>query len=193
MTMMRPRLHHVTMKTSHLADMIAWYGTVVGAKVQFQNDIGGWLTNDEANHRLAFLAAPGLEDDPDKIRHNGLHHSAFEYASFDDLIASYERLKAEGILPAFCIDHGLTISFYYKDPDGNFVELQTDNFGDWALSSEFMRSSAEFAANPIGTFFDPEKVARAFAAGRPFEELEAAIYAGEFVPDVMPDDIGLPA
>ncbi len=26
----------------------------------------------------------------------------------------------------------MTFSYYYKDPDGNHVELQVDNFGDWA-------------------------------------------------------------
>lgn len=27
------------------------------------------------------------------------------------------------------MDHGLTMSIYYLDPDGNGVELQVDNFG----------------------------------------------------------------
>ena len=34
--MIKPKLHHVTMKTSHLDHMIDWYGKVIGAKVQFQ-------------------------------------------------------------------------------------------------------------------------------------------------------------
>jgi catechol 2,3-dioxygenase len=28
----------------------------------------------------------------------------------------------------------MTLSYYYKDPDGNRVELQVDNFGGWAAS-----------------------------------------------------------
>jgi catechol 2,3-dioxygenase len=44
---------------------------------------------------------------------------------------------------------------YYSDPDDDLVELQVDNFGDWSKSSEWMRTSPEFAANPIGVFFDP--------------------------------------
>jgi hypothetical protein len=32
-----------------------------------------------------------------------------------------------------------------------------DNFHDWAKSSEYMRSSPVFAANPIGVFFDPDR------------------------------------
>jgi hypothetical protein len=59
---------------------------------------------------------PGLSDDAEKVRHNGMHHCAFEYASFADLMSSFDRLRAAGVLPAFCLDHGLTISLYYKDP-----------------------------------------------------------------------------
>ena len=154
----KPILHHVTLKTSRLQEMVDWYRAVLGVEVQFQDAYNAWTTNDGANHRIAFLAAPGLSDDPEKSRHTGMHHSAFEYASFADLMASYERMRAEGIAPAFCLEYGLTISLYYRDPEGNFVELQSDNFGDWAASSEWMRTSPVFAQNPIGVFFDPERL-----------------------------------
>lgn len=192
MNMIRPVLHHVTIKTSRIPEMVAWYATVVGVKVNFQDANNAWTTNDEANHRVAFLSVPGLEADPDKVKHTGMHHSAFEYASFADLMSSYGRMKKEGIVPAFSLDHGLTTSLYYKDPDGNYVELQCDNFGNWAQSSEFMRTSKDFQSNPIGTFFDPERVSQAHAAGRPFEDLQPAVRAGEFVPDRVPS-MGLPA
>ncbi len=189
--MIRPKLHHVTIKTSRLDDMIAWYATVIGAKVQFRNDVAAWTTNDAANHRIAFLAVPGLSDDQSKVQHNGMHHCAFEYESVDDLMASFDRLRKAGIEPAFCLDHGMTISLYYKDPEGNFVELQSDNFGDWAKSSEFMRSSADFAADPIGTFFDPARVYDKLKSGADFKTLQKSIRAGDYRPDKIPD-IGLP-
>jgi catechol 2,3-dioxygenase len=191
MDVIRPKFHHVTIKTSRLTEMVKWYKSLVGARVQFQDANNAWMTNDKANHRIAFLSTPDLEPDPDKVKHTGMHHSAFEYDSFSDLMSSYERLKAERILPAFALDHGLTISLYYKDPEGNYVELQSDNFGDWEKSSAFMKTSPDFAANPIGTFFDAEKVCRAFVSGRSFESLQPAIRAGDFLPDVTPD-IGLP-
>jgi len=40
---------------------------------------------------------------------------------------------------------------------GNYVELQSDNFSDWKLSSEYMRTPV-FAENPICVFFDPARV-----------------------------------
>src|SRR5262245_61474474 len=189
--MIKPKLHHVTIKTSHLDDMIAWYELLIGARVQFKDQTAAWMTNDDANHRIAFLAVPGLEDDAQKIRHNGMHHCAFEYDSFADLMASFDRLRKASVLPAFCLDHGLTISLYYRDPDGNFVELQSDNFSDWKLSGEFMRRSPQFAANPIGVFFDPARVYETFKSGTDFQTLEKAVYAGAFLPDPIPN-IGLP-
>ena len=99
-----------------------------------------------------------------------MHHCAFEYDSFADLMSSFDRLRKAGLEPAFCLDHGLTISLYYTDPEGNFVELQSDNFSDWRLSGEFMRTSADFAANPIGTFFDPARVYEQFQGGRRIQD-----------------------
>lgn len=191
MEIIKPAFHHVTFKTSRLDEMVAWYGMVVGARPTFQDANNAWTTNDEANHRVAFLSAPGLGDDPDKRSHNGIHHSAFEYESFADLMSSYARLRDEGIEPAFSLDHGMTISIYYKDPEGNFVELQCDSYGDWRQSSEWMRSSPDFASNPIGTFFDPERVYQAHKAGQGFDELHVAMRRGDYQPAGTPD-LGLP-
>jgi len=192
MSTIRPALHHVTMKTSRLDEMIRWYEFVIGAKVNYRDQHAAWMTNDAANHRIAFLAVPGLSDDPAKVLHNGMHHSAFEYESFADLMESYNRMRMSGVEPAFCLDHGLTISLYYRDPEGNFVELQSDNFGDWEASSEFMRTSPDFAANPIGTFFDPASVYADFKSGLEFKSLQTSIRAGEYKPASIPG-IGLPA
>jgi catechol 2,3-dioxygenase len=191
MSTIKPALHHVTMKTSRLDEMIKWYEFVIGAQLQFRDAGAAWMTNDAANHRVAFLAVPGLSDDPQKVQHNGMHHSAFEYDSFDDLMSSYDRMRKGGVEPAFCLDHGLTISLYYKDPEGNFVELQSDNFSDWKLSGEFMRSSPDFAANPIGTFFDPAKVYAAHKSGADFKTLQKDIRGGAYLPNPIPN-IGLP-
>ncbi len=191
MTILKPSLHHITIKTSRLDAMVGWYALVVGAQVQFRDAVAAWMTNDDANHRIAFLALPGLADDPEKTRHTGMHHSAFEYASFADLMSSYDRLRQAGVQPAFCLEHGLTTSIYYKDPDGNFVELQSDNFENWAQSSEWMRTSPVFAANPIGVFFDPAQVYDGFKGGKDAKTLQAEIRANTYLPDPVPD-LGLP-
>jgi 2-polyprenyl-6-methoxyphenol hydroxylase-like FAD-dependent oxidoreductase/catechol 2,3-dioxygenase-like lactoylglutathione lyase family enzyme len=181
-----PKFHHANLKTTRLEEMIDWYRTVVGVEVLFKNDFGAWLSNDAANHRIALTAFPNLSDDPEKDGHTGLHHTAFEFDRFDDLNAAYLRLKDAGIVPDFCLDHGMTFSYYYRDPDGNHVELQIDNFGDWAKSSAWMREGPEFHADPIGKFVDPGRVAEAYAAGESFEQLHARAMEGDFQPETPP-------
>src|SRR5271167_3161927 len=166
-----PKFHHCNLKTTRLQEMIDFYRTLVGAEVIFQDQMGAWLSNDDANHRIALLAFPGFVDDPDKDTRTGMHHSAFEYDSFEELNASYLRLREAGIEPDICIDHGMTLSYYYKDPDGNHVELQVDVFGDWHASKEWMRTSPDFHANPIGVFVDPARIAEAAALGESFAQI----------------------
>jgi catechol 2,3-dioxygenase len=184
----RPVLHHVTFKTTRLQEMVDWYANVVGIEVNFQNPGIAFTSNDAANHRVAFLASPVLSDDAQKTAHNGMHHSAFEYETVDDLLQTWVRLKEQGILPHMSLDHGLTLSFYYLDPDGNSVELQADWYGDWAKSTNFIRTSEKFAANPIGVFVDPAQLVAARAAGASVEELYRRSYGGEF-PATAPQDL----
>ena len=167
-------------------EMIDWYRTVVGCEVLFQNQFGAWMSNDVANHRIALTAFPNFSDDPDKNAHTGLHHLAFEFDKFDDLNSAYLRLKEVGIVPDFCLDHGMTFLYYYGDPDGNHVELQIDNFGDWGKSSAWMHEGPEFHDDPIGKFVDPDSVAEARAGGEPFDQIHARAMNGEFARDTPP-------
>ena len=100
-------------------------------------------------------------------------------------MSSYARLRDLGITPLMCLDHGMTFSLYYRDPDGNSVELQVDAFGDWERSTEFMRSAPQFAANPLGHFFDPEQVYQAMQSGLTLEDVRADI--ASYLPDPLPD------
>ena len=187
-----PVLHHVTLKTIRLQEMADWYHNAVGLEPNHYGPFGAWLTNDAANHRVALLVAPGLDDDPDKIAHTGMHHLAFEYGDIGGLLSTYERLKGQGITPHACLDHGLTTSLYYVDPDGNSVELQVDNFGDWNASSEWMRTAPEFKTNPIGINTDPDMLLDAWKAGADAAEIHRRSFAGEFDPGT-PLDLRLPA
>jgi catechol 2,3-dioxygenase len=189
-TIIRPQLHHIHLITTRLEAMIDWYGLVLGLIPNFAFPGGAFLTNDAANHRLALLVWPGIVDDSHKHGQTGLHHYAFEYAALADLLASYVRLKAHGIVPAFALDHGMTISLYYRDPDGNLLELQADSFGDWAASSQWMHTAPAFAANPIGTPFDPDKLVAALAVGQAPIDIHQRAYEGEFAPE-YPAHLGL--
>jgi 3-(3-hydroxy-phenyl)propionate hydroxylase len=190
-TVIHPKFHHVNLKTTRLQEMIDWYSALIGTEVTHQFEFGAWISNDKANHRIALLAFPNFVDDPEKETRTGLHHTAFEYDGFEDLNSSYVRLKAAGIVPDFCLDHGMTLSYYYRDPDGNRVELQIDAFGDWDKSTAWMRESAAFQKDPIGNFVDPDRVAEAAAAGASFEEIHARAMAGELAPEQTPTAVGV--
>ena len=127
------------------------------------------MTYDDEHHRLAIAAFPGIVDRAPNSA--GLDHLAYTYSSLGDLVATYERLKAAGITPAAPINHGLTLSMYYRDPDGNKVELQIDNFDTMEQMKGFFRSN-DFSKNPIGVSFDPDELARDFHAGVPEAELK---------------------
>jgi catechol-2,3-dioxygenase len=185
----KPAFHHVNLKTTRLQEMIDWYGKVVGTEVVFSDATGAWLSNDGANHRVALLAFPGFVDDPEKDTRTGMHHSAFEFESFEDLNANFLCLRDSGITPEICIDHGMTFSYYYRDPDGNHVELQCDNFGEWAASKQWMVDSEAFHANPIGHFVDPDKVAAAASSGESFDEIHRRAMTDEFAPAQPPVEI----
>lgn len=182
----RPLLHHVQLKTTRLDEMIEWYGFVLGMVVAHKGSGAAWLTNDDANHRLALVSTPNLADDPDKLRHAGLHHTAWEYATVDELFVCYERLKARDLLPHRTVNHGPILSFYYTDPDGNSVELQVDNYGDWATSAKFFRTP-EFERDPFGPGVDPDKLIAARRDGASRDELHRRSYAGE-LPNERPND-----
>ena len=178
-----PAFHHALLKTSRMQDMIDWYAAVVGIEPVFQAPGIAFLSNDGANHRISLAGGPQFRDNPQFRTYAGLHHLAFEYASVDDLLDTWQRLHDDyGYTPHVAVHHGMTLSFYYVDPDGNSVELQADVFGDWKKSKNWMRTSAEFRADPIGKFVLPAKMIAARSAGVKQKELLRRAYAGEYAP-----------
>jgi len=177
-----PVLHHVNLKTPRLQEMLDWYKTVIGTVPLHQFEGGAWASNDEANHRIALITSPEVRDDPEKLMRAGMHHMAFEYDTLDDLLINIERLDGLGIEPHLMLNHGMTTSFYFLDPDGNSVELQSDNFGDWNASSEFVRTSEDFKANPIGAPICAASMLAARRSGLSIEEVQKNSYAGKYPP-----------
>ena len=181
--MVPPRLHHATFMTMDVDAMVAFYETVAGLQPVYYAEHAAWLTNDEANHRIALLRLPGTHPPVDKPHSAGLHHTAFEYATFDQWLDNYVRLRDLGILPVICLDHGMTMSMYYTDPDGNGVEIQVDAFNDWVLSKEWMWASQEFSEDQIGPQFDPDKLVEARATGLDAAEIHKRARASEYFPE----------
>ena len=159
---------HVVLKTANFTEVIDWYATVLQARVGFRNDFIAFLTYDDEHHRVAVINMP---DSPaPEPAAAGVHHIAYTYGDLGELLATYRRLKAAGIEPARCINHGPTVSMYYRDPDGLRVELQIDVFATMAEAHAYF-TGPDFAENPIGVLFDPEQMIREYESGRRYEEL----------------------
>jgi catechol-2,3-dioxygenase len=101
---------------------------------------------------------------------SGMDHFQMQFASIDDLFDRYEALAAHGIVPTRSANHGPSTSFYYRDPDGNRVELSVKNYATEAETLAFMQSDA-FRRNPAGIGVDPAEYVGRYRGGVSLEEL----------------------
>jgi catechol-2,3-dioxygenase len=159
------KLAHVLFKTNDLAAMRDWYCTVLEAEVAFENRFVAFLTYDDEHHRVALLRQ---REAP--CEGGGVDHVAFTYANLSDLITTHDRLRALGITPTWCVNHGPTTSMYYADPHGNRIELQVDNYATDEELHAFFRSD-DFAKDPVGIDFDVDELHARLDAGEPEAEL----------------------
>jgi len=171
------KLAHVVFQTNRMKEMRDWYCSVLGGHVIYENPHLSFVTYDDEHHRVAFVdfgpLAPRDTETELRVKATeppGLHHVAFTFPSMGDFLDNYVRLRDRGVRPFFCVNHGPTTSMYYRDPDGNRVELQIDNFATAEEGQAWMHSAA-FDRNPIGVEYDPDELAKRFNAGVPVAEL----------------------
>jgi len=188
-----PKLAHYGLLTANLDAMVGWYGKVLGMAVNHRSKIPliaritglgppfsafAFVSNDDMDHRIVFFEMSDAAIDPDKRRHTGLQHIAFEYASLDDLLGTYVRLKDSGIQMLWAADHGVGTSIYYEDPERNVVEIFVNNYGSPSKATEYLRT-----ANPgRPAQIDPDKLVVAFKAGASAWDLHERAMTGEFEP-----------
>lgn len=160
MSVIRPeKFVHVVYRTRRFEAMLAWYASVFGAQVRHQNPALAFLSYDDEHHRFAFINLAVVQPGGSEVDRSGaigVDHLAYTYGSLTALFENYENLRAQGIKPYWCIHHGITVSMYYADPDGNQMELQVDCFPSAEQANAFMEGP-NFALNPIGVEFDPEE------------------------------------
>jgi catechol-2,3-dioxygenase len=163
---------HVVYNTHRYEEMIEWYTKVFEAHLVHRDDRLAFMTYDDEHHRFAFANLGPLPDPPPQPRMGrgaGVNHVAYTWSDLGEFVDLYKRLKSEGIVPVRPIKHGLTLSMYYADPDGNLMEFQIDVLEPQA-ANDFMAGPA-FEANPIGEPFDPDALVAAYDAGAPLDEL----------------------
>jgi len=120
------KLGHIVLKVRDAAKSRDFYTRTLGLKVAHEDLERGavFLSFGEAHHDLElFQLATG--EAPDAAQ-PGLHHMAWQLGSVEELQAAYRELKALGVPIESTVEHNVTRSIYFPDPDGNRVELYCD-------------------------------------------------------------------
>jgi catechol-2,3-dioxygenase len=179
------KLAHLVLQTSKIKEMRDFYGTVLGARVVFESDEFCLMTFDEEHHRIAFTQPPFPLERKSPMA-AGLHHSAYTFDTIDELLDHYSELAKQGLTPAVPAQHGVTTSLYYLDPDGNFIELQVDNFATPDEATAYMMGK-EYTDDAAGPTFDPEVLLQARQEGADPAEILTRKWAlsGPPLPGVM--------
>jgi catechol-2,3-dioxygenase len=163
------KLSHIVLQTNRRREMIDWYCTVLGAEILYEADRISFISYDDEHHRVAFLdPGPLTERQPNAA---GLNHVAFTFGSLDELTENYLRLKEIGIRPHRCVNHGVTTSMYYHDPDNNQVELLIDNFATAVEGRAYMSGRSVADKNPVGIVYEPDELVTRVRAGLRIEDL----------------------
>ena len=165
------QLGHFGLRTRNLPAAIEWYAKALNARVHFRNELAAFMSFDEEHHRFVLWDDGETGEKPEDAR--GVDHIGFGCGGPSELADQYDRLKNLGIMPTLCVNHHFTSSIYYRDPDGNEVELSVDNFPTKTECDEFIRSEKmnEIGYPPFGCEFDAEELARLYHQGVPDAEL----------------------
>jgi len=133
---------HVVLNVTDVERSTKFYRDVVGFQVARYrpNGTGAFLTCGVIHHNLALFKAPeGAR--PLQEGQIGLNHFAFKVESYKDLQEAHKRLVTAGATIDHIVDHGMTRSVYFLDPDGIKMELFANTFATEEEGLAYMQSS----------------------------------------------------
>ena len=120
------KLGHIVLKVRDAQQAKDFYTRVLGLQVAYEDRQRGmvFLSFGTEHHELAlFQLATG---EPPQAAQPGVHHIAWQLGSFAELQAAHRELVELGIPVEAAVEHNVTRSVYFFDPDGNRVELYCD-------------------------------------------------------------------
>jgi catechol 2,3-dioxygenase-like lactoylglutathione lyase family enzyme len=162
------QITEVVLQTARWQEMKDWYSAFLGVEPFLDTETMCMRRVSSAHNQLFVLMhVPDLQDRPASV--TGLNHAQFRCQTLGDTLDRYERLKAVGIVPERSMNHGPGTSFYYRDPDGNTMEISGPNFATAAEGRAYMQSDA-FQRNPRGIAIDPDDFVAKLRSGMPQAE-----------------------
>lgn len=159
------RITHIGLNVGDLARSVEFYTHALGMKVMKSAE-GRFATVSFGyqHHDIALIpAAPGSSAGaPMSV---GMNHFAVEVRDYEDFVRYYGRLKDAAVTIERVIDHRTGMGIYFKDPDGNSLEIWCENLPSMAEAIHFGTTmSEEFEENHIGYPIDSEQMYRDYLA-----------------------------
>ena len=115
---------HIHLKVSDLDKAKDFYTKLLGFKISEAVNGYIFLTLGRKHHDLALqYVRNAKKPSPDFI---GLYHFAIEAKSLKELAKLYFKLH-ENNIEVHPIDHGISKTLYFEDPDGNGIEIYIDS------------------------------------------------------------------
>lgn len=127
------RIGHVHLKVSDLELSIAFYRDVMGFELQQRyGDQAAFLSAGGYHHHIGLNTWESRGGKPAPHGHTGLYHTAFLYPDRASLGAALAQVLAAGVELDGAADHGVSEAVYFRDPDGNGIEIYRDRAAqDW--------------------------------------------------------------
>jgi catechol 2,3-dioxygenase len=117
------RVGHVVIKMRDLDAAKRFYRDILGMKITDEREgFGVFFRFDDYHHDIAVFKVDEDAAAPQKNQ-VGLAHIALVADSFDTVKTMYQRLKEHEVPIVRTVDHGITQSVYFKDPEGNELEI----------------------------------------------------------------------
>lgn len=115
-------LSHFEIRTERLAEMEAFYSDCLGFEVTDRSSGGGMVflsRNPDEHHQLVLAEADGGDG-------RRLDHIAFRAASLAEIRQISNSLSGNAAAGLESVSHGNSWSLYFRDPDGNRLEIFAD-------------------------------------------------------------------
>ena len=110
-------VRHVGLGARDPAALAEFYRELLGLQVV--------PTDTAALGATAFLSSHPAERSLDLalFANPAYQHTAFEVRSLADLRAFYQRALGQGVPIKMALNHGVSLSFYFDDPEGHLIEV----------------------------------------------------------------------
>jgi catechol 2,3-dioxygenase len=133
---------HVVLNVTDVERSARFYRDVVGFQLARYRPDGSaaFLTCGVVHHNLALFKAPAGARPLEKGA-IGLNHFAFRLDDYATLQAAHRRLVAANAVIDQVVDHGMTRSVYFQDPDGIVMELFSNTFATEKEGLEYLKST----------------------------------------------------